>query len=133
MLQARNTHRIVAILAVAVCLVATSAIHAQDDANPNQGKVSFSAGMDITNAYYFRGLRQEEQGIIAQPWMEVTFNLSDTVDLTAGIWEQYARRPDRCFCQWRWARLVVRSRSIHWNLNRGFRKLLAGLYLHGLY
>lgn len=86
MLQGRNTHRIVTVLAIAVGLATTSAIQAQDDAGPNQGKVSFSAGLDITSAYFFRGIIQEDQGLITQTWLDATFNLSDTVDLTIGIW-----------------------------------------------
>lgn len=86
MLQGRNTHRIVAVLAIAIGLTTTSAIHAQDDAGPNQGKVSFSAGLDITSAYFFRGIIQEDQGLITQTWLDATFNLSDTLDLTIGIW-----------------------------------------------
>ena len=86
MLQGRNAHHIAAVLAIVVGLTTTSAIHAQDDASPNQGKVSFSAGLDITSAYFFRGIIQEDQGLITQTWLDATFSLNDTVDLTIGIW-----------------------------------------------
>ncbi|MBM4265583.1 MAG: hypothetical protein FJ144_03035 [Deltaproteobacteria bacterium] len=41
----------------------------------NNGMVSFAMGVDITTAYYFRGIVQEKYGFIAQPWGEVTFTL----------------------------------------------------------
>jgi len=86
MLQGRKRQGGAAILAFAVCLAATPPVQAQDDAGPNQGKVSFSTGLEITNAYFFRGILQEDQGLITQTWLDATFNLSDTVDLTIGIW-----------------------------------------------
>lgn len=106
MLQGRKRQSgacLATVLAVSVGLVATPAAWAQDDQEsikhrhragethehlpqPNAGNISFSAGLDITNAYFFRGIIQEDQGFIAQSWLDATFKLSDTVDLTAGIW-----------------------------------------------
>lgn len=56
--------------------------------------VSGSVGTALTNAYLFRGIPQEDQGVIVQPWVELGFRLHDGgsddlvqhVDLTAGIW-----------------------------------------------
>jgi hypothetical protein len=57
--------------------------------------VSGSLGTTLTDQYLFRGIPQEDQGVIAQPWLELGFRLfaggSDDivqrVDLTAGIWD----------------------------------------------
>jgi hypothetical protein len=58
----------------------------------NNGAVSFAVGSDITNAYFFRGILQEKNGFIWQPWGEVTFNvwsgegIINDVSLTLGTW-----------------------------------------------
>lgn len=41
----------------------------------NKGRVSLSAGFDITTAYYFRGIPQENQGFIFQPYAGIGFKL----------------------------------------------------------
>jgi len=56
---------------------------------PNTGKISISTGFDITNAYYFRGIFQENQGFIVQPWLDATVNLKENLDLTFGIWNSF--------------------------------------------
>ena len=57
--------------------------------------LSFSAGFDVASAYYFRGIPQEDRGIITQPWAEFGINLFSnekdnaqlsSVDLTFGTW-----------------------------------------------
>ena len=59
-------------------------------AEPNQGALHFSAGIDWTNKYFFRGLVQEDDGFIVQPWLELGIDLleNDSVELGAfvGIW-----------------------------------------------
>ena len=67
-------------------------LHEEDPFQPNVGKIAFSGGVDFTNAYFFRGLLQEDQSFIAQPWAELTFDLHDgegwlqDLTLTLGIW-----------------------------------------------
>ncbi|HEX6810461.1 MAG TPA: hypothetical protein VF384_02455 [Planctomycetota bacterium] len=54
--------------------------------------VSGEMGLRFTSQYFFRGIVQENQGIIAQPWLELGYDLyegKDTVknlDLTFGLW-----------------------------------------------
>ena len=48
---------------------------ASASAAPNTGKISFSGGVDITTAYFFRGILQERDGFIIQPYGEVGFAL----------------------------------------------------------
>jgi hypothetical protein len=51
---------------------------------------------DITNAYYFRGILQEREGVIIQPWMELYANLYSSEDgfirdvtIGAGMWNSF--------------------------------------------
>ncbi len=68
-------------------------------AQPNTGKVSFTTGLDFTNAYFFRGIRQEDDGFLAQPYGEMTFDLFDngeginTGSLTLGFWNSLHSGP----------------------------------------
>lgn len=62
-------------------------------AAPNSGKVSFSLGTDVTTAYFFRGILQERNGVIVQPYGETSFSLYEnegapisSVSLTGGLW-----------------------------------------------
>ncbi|HZN41538.1 MAG TPA: hypothetical protein VFD82_22220 [Planctomycetota bacterium] len=54
--------------------------------------VSGRMGLSFTSHYYFRGILQENQGIIAQPWLEVGYGLYEGKDtfrnlgLTFGLW-----------------------------------------------
>lgn len=60
----------------------------------NNGKVTLAAGMDFTNAYFFRGILQERHGFIWQPYGGVTFRLAedigygviDNIDFSLGSW-----------------------------------------------
>ncbi len=51
-------------------------------AGPNQGRVSFSVGNDFTTAYFFRGILQERNGFIWQPYGEINVSLYSTDDET---------------------------------------------------
>jgi hypothetical protein len=62
-------------------------------AGPNSGRISFTLGSDVTTAYFFRGILQERNGFIIQPYGEVNLNLySDdegpvtSFTLLGGIW-----------------------------------------------
>jgi hypothetical protein len=70
-----------------------------DDPAPADDLASRFSGVfqvDFTNAYYFRGILQEKQGAILQPWAEGYFSLysSDTgpirsVSIGAGMWNSF--------------------------------------------
>ena len=74
--------------------LASSAM-AQSDSN----KASFSTGTDFSHAYYFRGIVQERSGIIAQPFMDMTFSLFEvteglnSVTVTIGQWNSLHTGP----------------------------------------
>ena len=50
---------------------ATEAKPAEEAKGPNAGRVSISAGVDWTTAYFFRGIKQETEDLILQPYGEV--------------------------------------------------------------
>lgn len=78
------------------CAALLFCVHAFDSrpalAQPNDGGVSFTMGLDGSHAYFFRGIRQETTGIILQPYFDATFTLFDggeglnSVGLTVGQW-----------------------------------------------
>ena len=59
--------------ALLTCLAAPAA--AQDPADPNPGAITVSGALDFTNAYMFRGIKQESDGLIMQPYLDVGITL----------------------------------------------------------
>ena len=59
--------------ALLTCLAAPAA--AQDPADPNPGAITVSGAVDFTNAYLFRGIRQETEGLIMWPYLDLGINL----------------------------------------------------------
>lgn len=53
---------------------------------PNTGNLTLSAGVDFTNAYYFRGYKQEDDGLLVQPWAQLTANLCKTDNLAVNAY-----------------------------------------------
>jgi len=52
--------------------------------------------LDVTNAYFFRGIKQEREGIILQPWTELYYSLYSSeegflrdVTIGAGLWTSW--------------------------------------------
>ena len=68
-------------------------------AQPNTGNVSFSTGLDFSHAYFFRGIIQETDGFIAQPYGEIAFDLFEdpeglnTGSLALGFWNSLHSGP----------------------------------------
>ncbi|MCA8948794.1 MAG: hypothetical protein KDE27_04785 [Planctomycetes bacterium] len=76
--------------AAVICGVARAQEAPQDPPAP-ESVVSGSLGIATTNQYFFRGILQENQGIIAQPWIELCWGLGggpdgDDTTLTIGSW-----------------------------------------------
>lgn len=63
---------------------------AADAAEAPDRRISATLGLDVANAYYFRGIIQENDGVIIQPWFDVSATLVDrdtwAFGLTAGLW-----------------------------------------------
>lgn len=66
------------------------AIEPGEEPGVNTGAIHLSLGIDFTNAYFSRGLRQEDKGFLAQPWATVGFDLVNNDDWTlqgyVGVW-----------------------------------------------
>jgi len=68
-------------------------------AQSNSGKAAFSTGADFSHAYFFRGIKQERSGIVAQPYMDMTFSLFEgtegfnCVTFTIGQWNSLHTGP----------------------------------------
>ena len=72
---------------------------AAQDSEPNSGSVSLGAGIDFGSSYYFRGIIQEREGFIAQPYLEGGLTLFEgdeglnSVSLAAGTWSSLHSGP----------------------------------------
>lgn len=85
------THGRIGLLAFAGLIAAGSMFStAQAQEGPNTGAISLSASLDWTNEYWFRGIAQEDQGIILQPGLDVGIALWSnddfSVDAYVGTW-----------------------------------------------
>ncbi|QDU34720.1 hypothetical protein KS4_27940 [Poriferisphaera corsica] len=47
------------------------------DRDLNLSRISIFGGVDVVTAYYSRGLKEEDRGVIIQPWGGISFNLFD--------------------------------------------------------
>jgi len=83
----------------AALIMLGGAVATAQDKGPNTGRVSLSLGMDWTTHYFFRGILQEDQGIILQPYGDVTFKLLEgqgpltNLGLTIGLWNSLHEGP----------------------------------------
>jgi len=65
-------------------LLAPTTATAQD--GPNTGNISLSGGADIVTEYWFRGIAQENQGFILQPYLDVSADVTDNTYVYFGTW-----------------------------------------------
>jgi hypothetical protein len=87
--------RWVAVVAAGVALLAAGPVRA-DDEGPNRGLISLSITNDFTNTYMFRGIQQERDGFIWQPYVDVGLTVWDdeeapikSVTLGMGVWNSF--------------------------------------------
>lgn len=72
---------------------------AETAAAGNEGRVSLGAGIDIGSAYFFRGIVQETDGFIGQPFLEGGFTLYEgdggitSASVTGGVWNSMHSGP----------------------------------------
>jgi hypothetical protein len=61
--------------------------------NNGPSRVHLSMGTDITTAYFFRGIRQEDSGLIVQPYADIALDVlrreSVTLSLKVGTWNSF--------------------------------------------
>lgn len=62
----------------------------------DESRLHFSAGVDFANAYYYRGIRQEDRGVMVQPWATLGIDIykTDAFTLTPyiGTWNSFHDR-----------------------------------------
>jgi hypothetical protein len=66
--------------APAVSLAQDATTEPVEEPKVNSGKLSLAGGLDVTTAYFFRGYNQEDQGVIAEPYINIYFKISDNAD-----------------------------------------------------
>jgi hypothetical protein len=79
-------------LVIAGCIAATPL---PASAQANSGRIAFNMGLDTSHAYFFRGIRQERDGVIAQPYFDTTVMLLEggdglnSIAFTVGQWNSF--------------------------------------------
>ena len=83
-------------LFVSMLVLMSAAPVLAEDAAEEESIFSGVAQLDFTNAYYFRGILQEREGTLFQPWMELYLKLYSAdegflrgVSVGAGIWNSF--------------------------------------------
>jgi len=83
-------------IALSAMLASPSQVQAQEE-GPNLGNVYLSTGFDVTTQYYFRGIFQENEGAIVQPWLDFGITLFEgddvTIDVYSGFWNSIHSGP----------------------------------------
>ena len=87
----------VALVVMTIGGVAPDVAHAQTDS----ANISGNIGLSFSNAYFYRGIRQEREGLITQPYADLTWGLFDepdadglhTIDFTLGFWNSLHTGP----------------------------------------
>jgi len=82
-------------LVVGVAVLSSGVARAEDE-GPNTGRISLSLTNDFTNTYMFRGIQQERDGFIWQPYVDIGLTLWDdeeapirSVTLGMGVWNSF--------------------------------------------
>lgn len=84
--------RALAVIAAVGVLLGASPGAGAEEQGPNTGRISLNAGVDFPSRYYFRGILQEREDYIIQPFGDLTFNLYEgkgplsALNLTLGVW-----------------------------------------------
>jgi hypothetical protein len=75
-----------------VSAAAESSADAQGSADPNPGALTLTAGIDFANAYFFRGIFQDDTGVVMWPYGDLGFALFSgagalkSVGVNVGTW-----------------------------------------------
>jgi len=92
--------RLLSGLALGALLVAPAATFAQDaeaevvveEPELNSGSIRLTGGLDVATHYFFRGYLQEDQDVIAQPYLNVFFDLvegDNPITAYIGTWHSF--------------------------------------------
>jgi hypothetical protein len=69
-----------------------SSVYAQGSADPNPGALTLTAGFDFANAYFFRGIPQDNTGVVMWPYGDLGFALFSgdgavkSIGVNVGTW-----------------------------------------------
>lgn len=91
--------RKMAVVAATAAVLWTGAAANAQEQGPNTGRISLNAGVDFPTSYYFRGILQENQDFIMQPFADITFKLYEskgplsTLGVTLGTWNSFHGGP----------------------------------------
>jgi hypothetical protein len=84
--------QVVCALTVLVSAATPSPARAQGSADPNPGSLTLTAGFDFANAYFFRGIFQDDTGLVMWPYGDLGFALHSgdgllkSVSVNIGTW-----------------------------------------------
>ncbi len=88
-----RTQSLTAALLAAASFGFAGAASAQDAPPVNQGAINLTGGVDLASQYWFRGIAQENQGFIIQPYADIATELYSDDDVTVGgfvgIWNSF--------------------------------------------
>lgn len=82
----------VCVLAVLGSAATVSPARAQGSTDPNPGALTLNAGFDFANAYFFRGIFQDDTGVVMWPYGDLGFALHSgdgvlkSVSVNVGTW-----------------------------------------------
>ena len=95
MFRKKTTAYASTLLATLLALGLSAPASAQDD-DGFVDRISGIMQLDVTNAYFFRGILQEREGVQIQPWTELYFNLFSAEDgfirdvtIGGGLWTSF--------------------------------------------
>jgi hypothetical protein len=81
-----------ALVAVALLFLTASPTWAQGSADPNPGNLTLSGGIDFLNAYLFRGIPQDDTGVVMWPYGDLGIALHSgegifkSIGVNVGLW-----------------------------------------------
>lgn len=79
--------------AAAVALASIVTVAAPAPARADDRKLTGAAGVEVATSYLFRGIPQEDQGAITQPYAELSIPVVDRVTISAGMWSSVHTGP----------------------------------------
>jgi Bacterial protein of unknown function (Gcw_chp) len=81
-----------ALVAVALLFLTASPTWAQGSADPNSGNLTLTGGIDFLNAYLFRGIPQDDTGVVMWPYGDLGISLHSgegifkSAGVNVGLW-----------------------------------------------
>jgi hypothetical protein len=85
------------VVALMVCLAAPAS--AQEPTDPNPGAITVTGGIDFLNTYMFRGIRQDDSGLITWPYADLGLSVYagdgsvKSVGINLGTWNSLHTGP----------------------------------------